>query len=69
MVGLSPTLFLAGHIWHQEAVTEEEDPAAARAGENGVVGIVSGETYWGMTVKGHYVHYSRIGQERICSTL
>lgn len=32
MVGLSPTLFVAGHIWHQEAVTEEEDPAAARGG-------------------------------------
>lgn len=37
---------------------EKEDPAAAK-GENGVGGIVNGETSWGMAVvKGHSVCYS-----------
>lgn len=34
-----------------------------QGGKNDVGGIVSGEISWGMTVKGHYVHYSLLVAE------
>lgn len=72
MVGLSPSLFVAGHSWHQETVTEEEEDPTAAGGKSG--GIVSGKASWGMAaVKGHCIHYSLLAaadlgkRESVCA--